>query len=71
MTRKYHNHKPQKKPWHREEEPNNHHETPGRQTKESNQLSLLKILSENISAPAYVFAIINHIKALSNFMFPS
>ena len=24
-------------PWHREEEPLNHHETPGRQTKQSNQ----------------------------------
>ena len=28
------------KPWHREEEPLNHHETPGRQIKQSNQLSL-------------------------------
>ena len=27
-------------PWHREEEPPNHHETPGRQIKQSNQLSL-------------------------------
>ena len=27
-------------PWHREEEPLNHCETPGRQTKQSNQLSL-------------------------------
>ena len=26
-------------PWHREEEPLNHHETPGRQIKQSNQLS--------------------------------
>ena len=26
--------------WHQEEEPNNNHETPGRQTKQSNQLSL-------------------------------
>ena len=25
--------------WHREEEPHNNHETPGRQTKQSNQLS--------------------------------
>ena len=40
MIRKYHNHKPQSTPWHREEEPLNHHETPGRQIKESNQLSL-------------------------------
>ena len=27
-------------PWHREEEPLNHHTTPGRQIKQSNQLSL-------------------------------
>ena len=40
MIRKYHNHKLQKTPWHREEEPLNHHETPGRQIKQSNQLSL-------------------------------
>ena len=39
MIRKYHNHKPQTNPWHSEEEPHNHHETPGRQTKQSNQLS--------------------------------
>ena len=31
MIRKYHNHKLQTTPWHREEEPLNHHETPGRQ----------------------------------------
>ena len=35
MIRKYHNHKPQTTSWHREEEPLNHHETPGRQIKES------------------------------------
>ena len=40
MIRKCHNHKPQTTPWHREEEPLNHHETPGRQIKQSNQLSL-------------------------------
>ena len=40
MIRKYHYHKPQTIPWHREEEPLNHHETPGRQIKQSNQLSL-------------------------------
>ena len=40
MIRKYHNHKPQTTPWHRDEEPLNHHETPGRQIKQSNQLSL-------------------------------
>ena len=40
MIRKCHNHKPKTNPWYREEEPHNHHETPGRQTKQSNQLSL-------------------------------
>ena len=40
MIRKYHNHKQQTNPWHREEEPHNHQETTGRQTKQSNQLSL-------------------------------
>ena len=40
MIRKYHNHQLQTTPWHREEKPLNHHETPGRQTKQSNQLSL-------------------------------
>ena len=40
MIRKYHNYKPQTTPWHREEEPLNHHETQGRQMKQSNQLSL-------------------------------
>ena len=29
MIRKYHNHKLQTTPWHREEEPLNRHETPG------------------------------------------
>ena len=38
MIRKYH--KLQTNPWHREEEPHNNHETPVRQTKQSNQLSL-------------------------------
>ena len=41
MIRKYH--KPQTNPWHREEEPNNHHQAPGRQTKQSNRLSLFPI----------------------------
>ena len=40
MIRKYHYHKPQTTPWHREEETLNHHETPGRQTKQSSQLTL-------------------------------
>ena len=40
MIRKYHNHKPQTTPWHGKEVPTNHHETPGRQIKQSNQLSL-------------------------------
>ena len=40
MIRKYHNYKLQTNPWESEEEPHNNHETPGRQTKQSNQLSL-------------------------------
>ena len=40
MIKKYHNHKPQTTPWHREEELPNHYETQGRQIKQSNQLSL-------------------------------
>ena len=40
MIRKYHNHKLQTTLMHREEELLNHHETPGRQIKQSNQLSL-------------------------------
>ena len=40
MIRKYHIHKLQTNPWHREEEPHNYYETPGRQTKQINQLSL-------------------------------
>ena len=39
MIRKYHNHKLQINPWYHKEEPHNNHETPGRQTKQSNQLS--------------------------------
>ena len=40
MIRKYHNQKLPTTPRHREEEPLTHHETPGRQIKQSNQLSL-------------------------------
>ena len=40
MIRKCHNHKPQTTLWHREKEPLNRHETPGRQIKQTNQLSL-------------------------------
>ena len=43
MIRKYHNHKPQTTPWHREEEPLNHHETPGRQIKLSKATSSLSL----------------------------
>ena len=35
MIRKYHYHKLQTNHWHREEEPHNNHETPGRQTKQA------------------------------------
>ena len=40
MIRKYHNHKLQTDPLHFEGEPHNHHKTPGRKIKQSNQLSL-------------------------------
>ena len=40
MIGKYLNHKLQTNPFNREKEPHNNHETPGRQTKPSNQLSL-------------------------------
>ena len=43
MIRKYHNHKLQANPWHREEEPHNNHETPGRQTKQSKHLDFFPI----------------------------
>ena len=41
MIRKYHNHKPQTTPWHREEEPLDHHETPGTQINQSKATSPL------------------------------
>ena len=43
MIRKYHNRKLQTNAWNREEEPHKNHETPGRQTDQSNQLSLFPI----------------------------
>ena len=50
MIRKYHNHKLQTTPWHREEQPLNHHETPGGQIKQSNlykSVKLLQLLSKD------------------------
>ena len=46
MIRKYHNHKPQTTPWHREEEPLNHQETPGRQIKQFVSQSLPKLCEQ-------------------------
>ena len=43
MIRKYHSHKLQTNPWHSEEEQHNTHKTPGRQAKQSHQLSLFPI----------------------------
>ena len=40
MIRKYHNHNLQINPWHREKDLYNNHKTPGRQTKQSNQLPI-------------------------------
>ena len=53
MIRKYHNHKLQTTPWHCEEEPLNHHETPGGQIKQSNQLHLSIYLSSYTQAIIY------------------
>ena len=43
MIRKYHNHKPQTNPWHREEEQNIHHDTQGRQTKDKSKEHFIAI----------------------------
>ena len=40
IVREYDQEIPQLQTWHWEEEPHNNYETPGRQTKQSNQLSL-------------------------------
>ena len=50
MIRKYHNHKPQTNPWHREEEPLNHHETPGRQIKLKTGQKLLLVIIDGCLA---------------------
>ena len=39
MIKKYHNHKLQTNPWHREEEPRNNNETPGRQEDKLNKVT--------------------------------
>ena len=46
MIRKYHNHKLQVNPWHREEEPHNNHEAPGRPTKQSGSLFPIKMIAK-------------------------
>ena len=65
MIRKYHNHKLKTNPWHREEEPHNHHETPGRQTKQSNQLSLQIqiVLTFQAFVRPFVYSQIDHLFA--------
>ena len=45
MVRKFHNHKLQTNPWHCEEEPHSNHEALGKQTKQSNQISLPHLLT--------------------------
>ena len=50
MVRKYHNHKLQPNSWHREEEPHNNHEALGKQTKQSNQISLPNL---SLSSPLF------------------
>ena len=45
MIRKYHNHKLQTNPWHREEEPRTNHEAPGRQkSKATSSLFPIKMI---------------------------
>ena len=46
MIRKYHNHKLQTNPWHREEELHNNHETPGRQSKATSSLFPIKMIAK-------------------------
>ena len=48
MTRKYHNQTLQTNPWHREEEPQNNksHRTPGRQSKATSSLFLIKMTAK-------------------------
>ena len=46
IIRKYHNHKLQTNLWHHEEEPHNNHGTPGRQTKQSNQLFPIEMIAK-------------------------
>ena len=46
MIRKYHKHKLQTNPWHREEEPQNNHETLGRQSKATSSLFPIKMTAK-------------------------
>ena len=60
MIRKYHNRKPQTNPWHREEEPHNHHETPGRQS----NLTLLHVNKKDADQTAHPCSLISVFVAL-------
>ena len=52
-------------PWHREEEPLNHHETPGRQIKQSNQ-QVASLLSSHICYEKIVYVSIkDHMSSLN------
>ena len=44
--RKYHNQKLQTNPWHREEEPQDKHETPGRQSKATSSLFPIEMIAK-------------------------
>ena len=47
MIRKYHNHKLQTNPWHREEEPHNNHETPeDKQNKAASSLFSIEMVAK-------------------------
>ena len=66
MIRKYHNHKPQTTPWHREEEPLNHHETPGRQIKQIIQRPMILVSIIHLHAISLLYILENLISIFIN-----
>ena len=59
MVRKFHNHKLQTNPWHCEEEPHSNHEALGKQTKQSNKISLPHLLALFFSLSLSLFSILS------------
>ena len=67
MVRKFHNHKLQTNPWHCEEEPHSNHEALGKQTKQSNQISLPHLLALFLSLSLSLssrFSLLAHLSTL-------